>query len=131
MAQDYYQILGVDRNATEQEIKKAYRKKARELHPDHNPSEEAAEQFKSVTHAYEVLSNAEKRQNYDATGHEDGRRTGGFGGGGFGGFSDIFETFFGGGAGGGPVSRARRGQDALIAAHIDLEEAVFGTEKNH
>lgn len=128
MAQDYYQILGVDQNATEQEIKRAYRRKARELHPDHNPSEEAEEQFKSVTHAYEVLSNPEKRRNFDATGHEDGRQAGGFGGAGFGGFSDIFETFFGGG-GSGPASRARRGQDALIATHIDLEEAVFGTEK--
>ncbi|MDN5730549.1 MAG: molecular chaperone DnaJ [Yaniella sp.] len=132
MAQDYYQVLGVERDATAQEVKKAYRKKARELHPDHNPSEEAAEQFKTVTHAYEVLSNTEKRRNYDATGHEDGRRAG-FGGagagGGFGGFSDIFETFFGGGGGGGPMSRARRGQDALIATHIDLEDAVFGTEQ--
>src|SRR5699024_2558439 len=128
---DYYQVLGVERDATAQEVKKAYRKKARELHPDHNPSEEAAEQFKAVTHAYEVLSNTEKRRNYDATGHEDGRRAG-FGGagagGGFGGFSDIFESFVGGGGGGGgPMSRARRGQDALIATHIDLEDAVFGT----
>ena len=119
MAQDYYQVLGVERDATAQEVKKAYRKKARELHPDHNPSEEAAEQFKTVTHAYEVLSNTEKRRNYDATGHEDGRRAG-FGGAGAGGFSDIFETFFGGGGGGGPMSRARRGQDALIATHIEL-----------
>lgn len=129
MAQDYYQILGVERDATAQEIKKAYRKKARQLHPDHNPSEEAAEEFKAVTNAYEVLSDIEKRRNYDTTGHEDGRRAGFGGAGGFGGFSDIFETFFGGGAGGGPMSRARRGQDALIAAHIDLEDAVFGTEK--
>lgn len=128
MAQDYYQVLGVERDATAQEIKKAYRKKARQLHPDHNPSDEAAEEFKTVTHAYEVLSDADKRRNYDATGHEDGRRAG-FGGGGFGGFSDIFETFFGGGGGGGPMSRARRGQDALIATDIDLEDAVFGCEK--
>ena len=127
MAQDYYQILGVDRNATEQEIKKAYRKKARELHPDHNPSEEASEQFKAVTHAYEVLSDSEKRRNYDTTGDENGRSAGFSAG--FGGFSDIFETFFGGGSSRGPASRARRGQDALIATHIDLEDAVFGTEK--
>lgn len=129
MAQDYYQILGVERDATAQEVKKAYRKKARELHPDHNPTEEAAEQFKTVTQAYEVLSTTEKRRNYDTTGHEDGRR-GASGGAGFGGFSDIFETFFGGGGGGGgPMSRARRGQDALIATHIDLEDAVFGAEQ--
>lgn len=126
---DYYDVLGVSRDATAQEIKKAYRKKARQLHPDHNPSEEAAEEFKKVTHAYEVLSDETKRRNYDTTGHENGAQQG-FGGGGFGGFSDIFETFFGGGGGSrGPASRAQRGQDALISTRIELEDVVFGVEK--
>lgn len=136
---DHYEVLGVGRDASAEEIKRAYRKLARKLHPDVNPAPEASDQFKNVTRAYEVLSDAEKRRNYDATGHENGTggMGGGFGGGDFGGFQDIFETFFGGsgsggmggGMGGGPTSRARRGQDALIMAKIDLPDAVFGTEK--
>ena len=118
---DYYEALGVSRDASTEDIKKAYRKKARKLHPDVNPSDDAAEQFKTLGRAYEVLSDPEKRRNYDATGDENGRAAGGFpgGGGGFGGFSDIFETFFGGGASG-PASRTRRGQDSLLRVKIDL-----------
>jgi molecular chaperone DnaJ len=125
----HYDVLGVTQDASTEEIKKAYRKMARKLHPDVNPSEEAAEQFKLVTRAYEVLSDEEKRRNYDATGNENG--TGGFGAGGAGagfGFSDIFEQFFGGAGGGqqGPMSRTSRGRDALITAAIDLQDAVQG-----
>ena len=129
---DYYEALGVDRSASTEEIKKAYRKKARKLHPDVNGAEDAEDQFKLLGNAYEVLSDPQKRQNYDATGDPDGRPAGfgGAGGAGFGGFSDIFETFFGGGgAGGGPASRTRRGQDSLLRVRIDLRDAVFGTVK--
>ncbi|NLS10102.1 molecular chaperone DnaJ [Nesterenkonia sp. MY13] len=128
---DYYEALGVDRSASTEEIKKTYRKKARKLHPDVNPAEDAEDQFKLLGQAYEVLSDPQKRQNYDTTGDPDGRSAGfgGAGGGGFGGFGDIFETFFGGGGSGGPASRTRRGQDSLIRVRIDLKDAVFGTTK--
>lgn len=130
---DHYKTLGVSRDASAEEIKRAYRKKARTLHPDVNPSPEAAEEFKRVAHAHDVLSDAEKRRIYDATGDENGQSGfgGGFGGaGGFGGFGDIFDAFFQG-AGGqqGPKSRTRQGQDALITERISLQEAVFGTDK--
>ncbi len=114
---DHYEVLGVARNATDDEIKKAYRKLARELHPDINPDAQAAERFKLVTHAYEVLSDPQSRASYDR-GPEAGF-----------GLGDIFESFFGGGGQRGPQSRAQRGQDALIRIDLDLSEAVFGVEK--
>lgn len=129
----HYETLGVSKDATADEIKKAYRKKARQLHPDINPSEEAAEEFKRVSLAHDVLSDPEKRRIYDQTGNENGT-AGGFGGGaggfggGFGGFQDIFDTFFNQGPSG-PQSRMRQGQDALINVKIDLQDAVFGVNK--
>ena len=124
---DHYGVLGVDRSATTDEIKKAYRRLARELHPDVNPGADASEQFKLVTHAYDVLSDAQQRQQYDL-GPQAG--FGGQGGQGFGGFGDIFESFFGGGQARGPRSRRERGQDALVRVEIDLEEIIFGTTRD-
>jgi molecular chaperone DnaJ len=125
---DYYEILGVARDATPEEIKKAYRKLARQLHPDVNSGADAEDQFKEVSRAYDVLSNPERRQMYDMGG--DPSASGGGFGPGFG-FSDIFETFFGAAAGGarGPAPRQRRGQDALVRVEIDLGDAVFGGER--
>ncbi|UBH23818.1 molecular chaperone DnaJ [Micrococcus porci] len=133
---DHYATLGVSRDASAEEIKRAYRKLARQHHPDVNPSEEAAEEFKRISHAYEVLSDEDKRRVYDQTGNENGTAGGfgggGFGGAGFGGFADIFETFMNAagtpGGGRGPMPRARRGQDALVTARIELRDAVFGGE---
>ena len=119
---DHYEVLGVARDASNEDIKKAYRRLARQLHPDVNPGAEAAERFKDVTHAYDVLSDARQRQEYDL---------GGQGGGGQFGFGDIFETFFGGGGGrSGPKSRKERGQDALLRVEVELQDVVFGVHRD-
>lgn len=131
MSTDYYAILGVDRDASPEEIKRAYRKLARQLHPDVAQGEGAEDQFKEVSRAYEVLSNAEKRRMYDSGVDPAGPNNPGYGAG-FG-FQDIFETFFGGGASTtrrGPVPRARRGQDALVRLDIELADAAFGVHRD-
>lgn len=129
---DYYDVLGVSRQATAQEIKKAYLKKARGLHPDvAGPGHE--EEFKEVTAAYEVLSDAEKRRMYDLGGQDAVRGagyTGGFSGGDFSDLGGIFNAFFGGGAASrGPASRARRGQDSITVLEVDLADVAFGAAK--
>jgi len=121
VAVDHYEVLGVARDASPEEIKKAYRRLARELHPDVNPSEEAAERFKEVTHAYDVLSDPDQRERYDL---------GPQGGAGNFGFGDIFETFFGQqGRSQGPRSRKERGQDALLRIEVTLEDVIFGAKR--
>lgn len=132
---DYYEVLGIGRDADESAIKSAYRKLARQYHPDVNKAPDAEERFKEVNEAYEVLSDADKRQAYDRFGHAAAQ--GGFGAGGpsagfggMGGFGDIFEDFFGGfggmrGAPRGPT----RGDDLRYDMEITFREAVFGAEK--
>ena len=129
MSPDYYEILGVGRSATPEEIKKAYRRLARQLHPDVNPDPGSQEQFKVVTAAYEVLSDPQKRQVYDLGG--DPLSAAGAGGGFGAGFSftDIMDAFFGQTGTRGPRPRMRRGQDALIRLDVDLAEAAFGTSR--
>jgi molecular chaperone DnaJ len=138
---DYYEVLGVQRNASKDEIKDAYRKLAMQYHPDRNKSSGAEEKFKEISEAYAVLSDDEKRQQYDMLGHAgfDQRysredifrgadfnsifRDLGFG------FGDIFRQFFGGGFGGGFSERINRGQDLVYDLEITMEEAAKGTEK--
>ena len=127
---DYYEVLGISRNATDEEIKKAFRKLAFQYHPDHNHGDGAADRFKEINEAYEVLSDADKRAAYDRFGHggAEGLFGRGFEGFDFGGFGDIFDAFFGG------VNTAtrqapRRGADLHYSLTITFEEAVFGCEK--
>lgn len=127
---DYYADLGVARDATAEDIKRAYRRAARKLHPDVNPGADAEERFKKVSQAYDVLSDPEKRRSYDMGADPYAGGAAGFGQG-FS-FSDIMDAFFGGataGAGAGPRSRTARGQDALVRLDIELADAVFGGEK--
>jgi molecular chaperone DnaJ len=134
--EDFYVLLGIDKTATAQEIKKAYRNKARELHPDANQGDaEMEEKFKAVSVAYEVLSDPEKRAVYDQYGVDGLRGGGGYGNSQAGGsfdfnLSDLFESFFGGGAGAGFGGGARsNSNDAGVQVSIELKEACFGIAK--
>jgi len=124
---DYYELLGVSRDAGTDDIKKAYRRLARQLHPDVNPDPATQDRFKQVTAAYEVLADPQKRELYDLGG-DPLSASGGFGGAGAGfSFTDIMDAFFGQGGNRGPRPRSRRGQDALIRLEVELAEAAFGT----
>lgn len=130
---DYYEVLGLEKNATKEDIKKAYRKLSKKYHPDINKEADAADKFKEVKEAYEVLSDDQKRDQYDRFGHTDPNQ--GFGGfgdgdfGGFGGFEDIFSTFFGGGGTRRRDPNApRQGADLQYTMTLNFEEAVFGKE---
>jgi molecular chaperone DnaJ len=129
--QDYYEVLGVPRNASEEIIRKSFRKLAMEYHPDRNKNDGASTKFKEVNEAYQVLSDSQKRAQYDRFGHADDMDIGtGFDGSDtFGGFGDIFDAFFGD-MGSSPTSSARRGSDLHLPITMTFEEASFGSEKN-
>lgn len=134
MAQDFYELLGVDKGADASTIKRAYRKRARELHPDVSDEPDAEEQFRRVTEAYEVLSDDERRATYDRFG-EAGLKRGGWEPqhASFGSIADIFGAFFGddrfGGAGAAAAGGAMRGDDIQVAVQLDLRDAVLGVER--
>ena len=129
---DYYEVLGISGDASEEKIRKAFRRLALEYHPDRNKSDGAGDKFKEINEAYQVLSDSKRRSNYDRFGHagveHDGAR--GFEGfENFGGFGDIFDAFFGGGVGTRTRSAAQRGADLQASLTLEFEEAAFGAEK--
>ena len=133
---DYYEILEVGRDASEEDIRKAFRKKALEFHPDRNKAADAAGKFKEINEAYQVLTDPERRQRYDRFGHAGTTNSGGSGAGAggfegsdiFGGFGGIFDAFFGGGQQGGRT-RARPGRDLQTNLTVSFEDSVFGATK--
>jgi molecular chaperone DnaJ len=135
---DLYEVLGVSKGASDEEIKKAYRKLSKKFHPDINKEAGAEDKFKEVAEAYEVLSNSDKRAAYDQYGHASTDPNfgagGGYGGGGFGGgfggggFEDIFESFFGGGGRSQNPNAPRQGEDLQYSVNLEFEEAIFGKE---
>lgn len=141
MAKDLYEILGVSKDASDAEIKKAFRRRARELHPDVNKAADAEDQFKELNEAYDVLSDPNKRAQYDRFGTVPGAAGGGYGGGsgyvdfddlfggGFGGMGDIFSSFFGGQGGQGGRPARKEGRDMGVGLRITLEEVAHGVEK--
>ena len=141
MAKDLYEILGVSKDASDAEIKKAFRRRARELHPDVNKAADAEDQFKELNEAYDVLSDPNKRAQYDRFGTSPGAAGGGYGGGsgyvdfddlfggGFGGMGDIFSSFFGGQGGQGGRPARKEGRDMGVGLRITLEEVARGVEK--
>jgi molecular chaperone DnaJ len=132
---DYYEVLSVARGSSDEDIKRAFRKLALEYHPDRNKSDDAAEKFKEVSEAYQVLTDSTKRASYDRFGHAGLGQNGARGFDGFenfGGFGDIFEAFFGGGqtTRSHPRATARRGADLQYSVTVAFEQAVFGVEKS-
>lgn len=132
MKRDYYEILGVSRDADEAAVKKAFRRRARELHPDVNPDPQAEAQFKECAEAYEVLSNAETRELYDRYGHEGlkGRPAGGFDAADFGSFQDLFDAFFGGEVFGRARAVRHASEDVAVAVQLTFAESALGTTRS-
>lgn len=135
---DYYEVLGVSKGATADELKKAYRKLSKKYHPDINKEADAEDKFKEISEAYEILSDPQRKAAYDQYGHAGtdpnyggGGGFGGFSGGGagFGGFEDIFESFFGGGGRSSNPNAPRQGADLQYSLDLTFEEAIFGVEK--
>ena len=129
---DYYEILGVSRDASDRDLKSAFRRLARELHPDVNHDDPTTEaRFKEVAEAYEVLSDPDQRARYDRFGHQGVRGASGGGGGAqdFGSFQDIFGAFFGGDAFGGGAAGAQAGDDILVGTSVSFVESATGVEQ--